>query len=89
MVNLFLKHLTRGYQNLGAKLGQVSGYPAAFGHYRYLFEAKGMKATPIVGRSCLISVDHYCYSINMYNHDPEDLHLIRAFDQCIQSIQIL
>ena len=87
--NLYLSRLTRGYQSIDSKLGQVSGYPAAFGRYRYLFEAKNMKATPIVGRSCLICVDHYCYSINMYNHDPEDPLLSKEFNQFIQSIHIL
>jgi len=87
--DLFLSQWTHGYKSISVAFDQVCGYPAALGKYRYIFEAEGMKDTPIVGRSCLIEIDRYCYSINMYNYDPEDMEISSIFDRFLTSIQLL
>ena len=87
--NLLLSRITTGYQEKRTEFTRVCGYPAALGTYRYLFEAEKMAGTPIIGRSCIIDVGRYLYSINMYNHDPEKPKITQYLDDFVDSIQLL
>lgn len=88
--NSYIESVTRDFRAIENKpVSEICGYRALHGKYGYLFEAKGMTSTPIIGRSCIIEVASYYYSFNMYNYDPENLGIDKMYDQLESSIMIL
>jgi hypothetical protein len=88
--NSYLESLTKDFRTLESRpISYICGYRALQGKYGYLYEAKGMASTPIIGRSCIIDVGAHFYSFNMYNNDPENLGIDTMFDQLESSIMIL
>ena len=88
--NSYLESITNDFRALGNRpISDICGYRALHGKYSYLFEAKGMAPTPIIGRSCIIEAESHFYSFNMYNHNPENFGIETMFDQLESSIMIL